>query len=130
MPPLPRPLASPPRLQGRDEVAPRAVHWPVRVDDASSVVNTLWAQWTLKESDRDGVRYTYEGRWVSRPGRVLEEDTTSPAKIAGHGEGEVLFTRRGELLRHSFSWTREVTVSFPATTITQQQSFIGTLERR
>ena len=124
---------SPPKVSGRDAV-PRAMHWPVRLTDNETLLNTMWAQWSLLDSTAGGWHLGYEGRWSIRGSQEAAE-TRVPAGGDGSGSGEVWMSRDGvSVQRHTFQWQRTLVLIYAphedqVIRLKQTQSFTGELER-
>jgi hypothetical protein len=124
---------APPDISGQRSV-PRAMHWPVRVSETEQLLNTLWAQWSLLESNAGQWHLGYSGRWSIR-GAQEAGGRRVPAGGEGSGEGEVWLRRSdARLERHTFQWRRELTFIYApheddVLRIKQQQVFSGVLER-
>lgn len=124
---------TPPDLSGR-QVIPRAMHWPVRLSETEQLLNTLWAQWSMRESTPSEWHLEYAGKWSIR-GAQQAGGQKVPAGGSGKGSGEVWLRRTDSRLeRHTFQWQRELTLIYAprpddVLRIKQQQVFTGQLER-
>ncbi len=127
---------APPLLKDH-QTAPRAMSWPVRISTESVALFTLRAQWTQLESAPRHLSYTGP---LSMRGTHAIADRRMPISARGEGSGEVWLRSDGALLRHVFSWSREVSLGYPGPgefdpidpepiRLRQSQRFVGTVER-
>ena len=129
---LPVLTPAPPALRSEREVVGRAMHWPVHLSQQHGLKNTLWAQWRLLDSDREGWTLQYSGPWEGRGANfsAAAPDARLQIAVKGEGSGEVRVSAAGQVERHSFAWRRTVEQRFPAGTVVQTQRFSGVLERQ
>jgi hypothetical protein len=128
---LPVLTPAPPTVSSERDVVARAMHWPIHFSRQHGLKNTLWASWSLVEGDREGWTLHYSGPWEGRGANFSAAlpEVRLPVTVQGEGEGDVRVSRSGQVLRHRFSWWREVTQVFPGATVVQTQRFSGALER-
>mgnify|MGYP006214381873 CR=1 FL=1 len=107
--------------------------WPVRQAKMFRWDNTVEASWT-NEGIVDGAgepawSLRYEGAWSTKG---VTREAQPPRKWAASGLaiGTVHFAEDGgALILHELDWTRTVAVRGPGGELSQQQRFVGTVER-
>ena len=122
---------APPSIKPKEQINRRII-WPFMGPDRlrwDSAVDAVWTNGGIEE--RGGLkawRISYDGPWRIHGGRRRGEEPVQ-FKAIGAATGTVWIDRQtGDLLAHTFDWSREVTVKGDGGQLSQRQTFTGTVE--
>ena len=111
----------------------RSMIWPLRQAKTFRWDNTVEATWLnegiVNVGEQIAWSLRYEGAWSTK-GVTREAKLPQKWMATGFSSGTVRFAHDGSgMIEHELNWNRMVSVQGPSGVVTQDQRFVGTVER-